>query len=101
LPLAEWLQSPQAPGSGSPYQVHQYGFYMVVSSVSYCGSVSPDRICNLSQEGIAHLTCCLFQGKALSGLIGLDITLLYGSRDVQLPGKVSDILSITFGLGTT
>jgi len=74
---------------------------MVVNSVSYCGSVSPDGIRNLSQESIAYLTCCLFQGKTLSGLMGFDIALLYGSRDVQLPGKVGNILSITFGLGTT
>ena len=74
---------------------------MVVNSVSYCGPVSSDRIRNLSQESIAHLTRCLFQGKTLSGLMGFDIALLYGSRDVQLPGKVGNILGITFGLGTT
>jgi len=86
MPLAGWLQSPQASGSSSPYQMHQYGFDMVVNGMPDGNLISSNGLGDLGQEGIAHLTRCLLQGKTLPGLIGFDITPFESSREVKLAG---------------
>ena len=95
------MQSTQPSGSGSPYQVHKYSFYVVVNSMAYCCQVSSNRFGNLRQEGIAHLPCCLFRGKAMPGLMGTDIARLYSGWDVQLMSQLSNIPGVGFGLSTS
>ena len=56
--------------------------------------VGADSIRHLRQESIAHFTGCLFQGEALPGLVGPDITPLHSSWQVQPMRHVGNISGI-------